>query len=228
VLLRYVGPPPSNARKDAKYSVVRPSADSGSTEDEIRLIHWVGRTKFLLLTSSQHPELVNKINEAKIELKGRPRGTFYINEFCDVLIPAGSGGCYWVGHYDQNLEFSYEGSTLSPKAPSGLQPGQIWPGPHVGIRYILSVRDQDIEYIRHESRVDKRIVLLSEEVGAEAAGKLVRRLISIMGYSGGRFYVNERGELFSPGRAPDGVGAVYLGNLDDVLWFSPPDDFPRP
>jgi hypothetical protein len=228
VLLRYTGPTPSNARKDAKYSVAGPSADSGSIEDEIRLIHWVSRTKFLLLTTSQHPELVKKINGAKIELKGRPRGTFYINEFGDVLVPDGSGGCYWVDHHDKNLEFSYEGATLSPKAPSGLQPGQIWPGPHVGIRYILSARDQDIEYIRHESRVDKRIVLLSEEVGAEAAGHLVRRLISIMGYSGGRFYVNERGELFSPGRAPDGVGAVYLGNLDDVLWFSPPDDFPRP
>lgn len=228
MLLRYTGPSPSNASKDAKYSVVSPSADSGSAEDEIRLIHWVGRRKFLLLTTSQHPELATKINEAKIELNRQSRGTFYINEFGDVLVPGGSGGCYWVDHYDKNLEFNYESTTLSPKAPPGLQPGEIWPGPHVGIRYILSARDQDIEYIRHDSQVEKRIVLLSEEVGAEAAGHLVRRLISIMGHSGGRFYVNERGELFSPGRAPDGVGAVYLGNLDDVLWFSPQDGFPRP
>jgi hypothetical protein len=34
--------------------------------------------------------------------------------------------------------------------------------------------------------------------------------------------------MFSPGRAPDGAGALYLGHIDDDQWFAPPEGFERP
>jgi hypothetical protein len=71
-------------------------------------------------------------------------------------------------------------------------------------------------------------VCLSDEIGIEAAARLAGRLAHIMGTSGGRFYVNERGEMFSPGRADDGFSPIYLGHLDGDQWFSPPDGYERP
>lgn len=222
MLTRYTGATPSNVNRDAKYSVV-----SGATGDEIRLIYRVSARELYLLTTAQHPKLVSMVNTAKIEINGQPRGVFYINEFGDVLVPDGSGGSYWAGYYDKNLEFTFEGQVLSPKAPSGLQSGETWPGPHVGVRYVLCAGGQDIKYQTQDGN-KITFTFLADEVGADAATRLSRRLARFMGHSGGRFYINERGELFAPGRADDGVAPLYLGNLDDDLWFSPPDGFERP
>ena len=221
-LRRYTGAPPSNVSKEAKYSVV-----SGTNADNIRLVYRVSDYERELLTTSSHPDLAAMVNAVKIELRGTPRGAFYINEYGDVLVPDGLGGAYWAGHYDKRLEFEYEGRTLSASAPSGLQPGDTWPGPHVGIRYVLAAGGGDVKY-KTKSGTTETTVLLSRQVGAEPAGRLARRLAALMGGSGGRFYVNEAGEMFSPGRAPDGVGALYLGHIDDDQWFAPPDGFERP
>jgi hypothetical protein len=222
MLRHYTGLTPSNVARDAKYSVV-----SGTPVDQVRLIYRISSREHYLLTTGQHPLLVEIVNAAKIELNGQPRGVFYINEFCDVLIPDGEGGSYWAGHYDENLEFEYEDQILSPKAPAGLMPGDIWPGPHVGVKYILRAGGADIKY---ESRIGNRVltVPLSDEIGTEPSARLAKRLAGIIGFSGGRFYVNERGELFSPARAGDGVSPVYLGNLDHDMWFAPPDGYDRP
>ena len=221
-LRRYTGLTPSNVNKDAKYSVV-----SGPGGDEVRLVYRVNSRELFLLTTSHHPTLVDHVNEVKVAINGVPRGAFYINEFGDVLVPDGEGGAYWAGNYDRTLEFTYEGRSIGPQAPDGLSPGDVWPGPHVGVRYVLAAGGQDIRY---ELRSGNRIlrVFLSDEVGADGARQTARRLAQIMGAAGGRFYINECGELFSPGRGDDGTSAIYLGNIDEDPWFSPPDDFPRP
>ena len=224
MLRHYTGLTPSNVARDAKYSVV-----SGTAVDQVRLIYRISSREHYLLTTGQHPLLVEMVNAAKIELNGQPRGVFYINEFCDVLIPDGEGGSYWAGHYGENLEFEYGDQIISPKAPAGLMPGEIWPGPHVGVKYILRAGGADIKY---ELRTGYRVLTVplsqEQEIGAESAARLAKRLAGIMGTPGGRFYINERGEMFSPARADDGISPVYLGNLDDDMWFSPPDGYERP
>jgi hypothetical protein len=223
MLHRYTGLTPSDVSRDAKYSVV-----SGSDGDEIRLIYHISSREYFLLTTAQHPRLVEMVNAVKIELSGQPRGVFYINEFRDVLVPDGHGGSYWAGNYEKNLEFEYEDEDgikiIGPKAPDGLLLGDTWLGPHVGVRYILGVRG-----IRYESQTGPRVqkVFLTDHVDDDAARQLTQRLMGIMG-STGRFYINECGELFAPARAADGTSPIYLGNLDDDLWFSPPDGFDRP
>jgi hypothetical protein len=223
MLTPYRGLTPSNVSRDAKYSVV-----SGDTEDdEVRLIYHISARELYLLTTSQHSELVKMVNDAKIQINSTHRGVFYINEFCDVLVPDGYGSSYFVGNYGKNLEFTFEDTVISPKAPPGLEPGQTWPGPHAGVAYVLCAGGQDIKYELRDGNKRTR-VHLSDTVGADAAARLARRLAEIMGFNGGRFYINERCELFAPGRADDGIAPVYLGNLEEDQWFLPPDGYDRP
>ena len=128
----------------------------------------------------------------------------------------------------KNLEFENNGGIVSPRAPDGLLPGATWHGPHVGVRYVLTADGRDVKYIAHLGNNLMCKVCLSDEIGIEAAARLASRLAHIMGTTGGRFYVNERGEMFSPGRADDGFSPIYLGHLDGDQWFSPPDGYERP
>src|SRR5207249_4043351 len=108
------------------------------------------------------------------------------------------------------------------RAPADLVPGDPWEGPHVGILYILVAGCDDIRYeIRSARRT--REVLLSDDVGHQAARRLAQRLSEHKGRSGGRFYINEASELFAPINTAGGVSRRYLGHLDDDLWFPAPD-----
>lgn len=219
--LPYPGNIPSNVSKDAKYSVV-----SGQDGYEVRLVYRLSSREKALLTTDGHPGLVDMVNEVKQEANGAPGGAFYINEFLDVLVPTTKGECYFAGTYQRLLEFDLGGGeTIGPRAPEGLEPGAPWAGPHVGIRYKLKAGGRDISY----SRVDgsrEREFRLSDEHGADAAAALAKRLAVQKGNAGGRMYLNEAGEFLSPPPGPD-QDFVYLGALDEDLWFPPPD-VPRP
>lgn len=223
MLHRYTGNTPSYPGRHAKYSVI-----SGPEGDRVRLRYYVTATSYDLLTTSDHPDLCEMVNRVKTEINGQPRGPFYINEFHDVLVPDGEGGCYWAGHYEPLLEFAFETGIVGPVAPSGLEPGDLWKGPHVGIRHTLRSGAADIRYeSKSGTRVD--IVDLSRHVGAEAARTLAGRLARVMGGNGGRFYINEASEMFAPvGGGDDGLDPIYVGHLAEDQWFSPPSGFARP
>ena len=68
-------------------------------------------------------------------------------------------------------------------------------------------------------------MFLSEHVGKGPASALASRIGKAKGNSG-RFYINECGEFFSPPSDPRS-DFVYLGSLDDDVWFPPPA-VPRP
>jgi len=82
---------------------------------------------------------------------------------------------------------------------------------------------RDIRYeIRSGRTVRER--RLSDDVGQPRAEELARRIAAIKGNDGGRFYINEAGEMFAPlSAAGGGVDYVYLGPLEDSAWFGPPD-----
>lgn len=216
----YPGNVPSNVNKDAKYSVV-----SGRDGYQVRLIVTLSRGVKELLTTDQHPELVEMVNEIKREYNGAPGGAFYINEFYDVLVPTTSDGCFFAGTYQQWLTFDLDGETIGPKAPPGLEPGAKWDGPHVGIRYRLKAGGRDISYDASSgTRQEERF--LSDAHSPDEAALLARRLARHKGDAGGRIYLNEASEFFSPPSRP-GDPYIYLGNLDEDIWFPPPD-LPRP
>jgi hypothetical protein len=219
-LVRYTGHSPSNVARDAKYTV--------TLAGDVRLVYRLDSRTKELLTTAAHPKLVERVNDVKTAMRSQPGGQFYINEYGDLLVPDGTGGnCYYAGHYEQTLEFEYDGVIISPQAPAGLKPGEEWKGPHAGISYVLAAGGQDVKYTAKDGRrrTEHR---LSDALGMPAARATAARITAIKGSSGGRFYINERCELFAPVAQNDYEHFVYIGHLEDSPWFDPPDGYERP
>jgi hypothetical protein len=206
---------PSNVSKDAKYSI-----RNGRDGWEVQLLFRVSSRERALLATAGHTELIEMVNDAKEAGTGAPGGAFYINEFCDVLVPTAEG-CVFAGVYEELIEFDFDGQIISAAAPAELRPGDEWPGPHVGVRYTLMAGGHDIkcEIEGGRTTVEHR---LSDTAGEAAAARLAERLASVKGSDGGRIYINERANFFSPPR-DGGVGHVFLGGLDEDTWFPAPD-----
>jgi hypothetical protein len=219
-MIEYPGNIPMNVSRDAKYSVV-----TGKTGMEVRLIYRVSDRERRLLTTDKHDELVEMVNAVKTSLTGSPGGAFYINEYRDVLVP-GDGACFYAGNYAPNLEFDFDGSILGPRAPVELSPGNPWPGPHVGIRHVITAGAQDIRYTRR-TRHREVDVYLSDHIGMDDARRLAGRLSMAKTSSGGRIYVNEALAFFARIEKGGRWEYVYLGWLEEDGWFDPPD-VPRP
>jgi hypothetical protein len=213
-VIRYPGNVPSNVSKDAKYSVV-----SGKDGWEIRLIYRLSSAERALVTTGSHPDLVDMVNNAKIEGSGVEGGAFYINEYRHVLVPT-ADACLFAGTYAPLLRFRFEGVDISPEAPSGLEPGADWTGPRVGTPYVLAADGADIKY-----RVEARPNVLAErrlstDIGRSGAGRVARRF-SRLKPGGGRIYINEARECFGP--TPQGaLNHTYLGRVDPDEWFAEP------
>lgn len=216
--LPYPGHIPSNVAKDAKYSVV--SGPNGGME--IRLVYRLSSSERELLTTDRHDPLVEMVNDVKLQKNARAGGVFYVNEYYDVLVPT-EGGCFYAGNYPHLLEFAFEGRVIGPTAPDDLQPGEPWSGPHVGIRYVLTADGVDIKYESHVTATRIRTERLSDHVGQPAARRLAARLGSHKGVGGGRVYINEASEFFAPVSNGARVDYLYLGHLDEDLWFPAPD-----
>jgi len=215
VATRFTGNAPKAVNRDAKYSV-----RSGESGMIIRLLYTLNRQEVALLTTESHPRLVEMVNDVKQEQNGQAGGAFYINEFSQVLVPT-QNGYFVAGLYSDLLEFSFEGMTIGPKAPVGLQAGQEWRGPHVGIPYVLTADGRDIRY---ESEVRPQVIRrerLRDAVGAGPASRLAQRLARHKP-AGGRFYINEAREFFAPVEEAGQWKYIYLGSLDDDLWFPAP------
>ena len=210
----YPGRHPKNVNKDAKYSVVH--GESGSMD--IRLIYRASEREKYLLTTDRHDRLVDLVNAAKHANLGTAGGAFYINEYRHVLVPT-PDGCVYAGEYAPSLVFEFDGMTIGPRAADDLEPGDEWPGPHVGIRYTLAADCRDIKYDHEEGR-KSTTYLLSDFVGAASAAALARRLSVHKGALGGRIYINEECEFFSP--VNNGAEYRYLGHLGDDGWFPCP------
>ena len=91
--------------------------------------------------------LARAVNQAKRQMRGQNGGSFLINEFGQVLVPSsrGNGERRFAGVWDGELKFS------NPFAPqeelvltsdTGLNSGDLWSGPYVGMMYQLSRRHE--------------------------------------------------------------------------------------
>ncbi len=212
----YKGLCPSNIGKDAKYSM--------SVAGEVRVPYRIDARTRDLLTTNEHPTLAKMVNNAKEHVNHRPGGGFYINEFSEVIVPGrNSGTCVYAGHYDGLLEFALDGAVVSTRAPAHLRPGDPWPGPHVGVAYLLCAGGDDIKYeLRQGNRIT--LVFLSDVVGKDKAKKTAARVRAVKGSSGGKFYINEQCEMFAPVASDNGWVFLYIGHLEDSAWFNPPEE----
>lgn len=221
-LVAFNGNCPKSVSKDAKYSVrlvdkTPKITITYETEDSER---WYPST-------GEHPRLVEMVNNAKIKISGKQYGSFYINEYHQVIIPAvGSSSYYLAGEYAEPIRFEFEGKIISgePKDFEGrpLHPGDIWVGPHAGIPYVLEAGGDDVRYeFSPRPQVEKR-VRLSKFLGKERAAKVANMIREVKGVTGGRFYVNEFHAIFAPVNKPDGYKYLYIGKIDLNEWFPKP------
>src|SRR5436190_24151225 len=105
---------------------------------KVHLIYRSGHRERALLSTDLHPALVNMVNDVKVEVQGAAGGVFYINEWGHVLVKTADRECYYAGTYPDSMAFLYDDREISSTPPPDLRPGELWPGPHAGIRYIMS------------------------------------------------------------------------------------------
>ena len=201
-------------KKAAKYRVKREAGDW-----VVQLQYELDHRSTALLTTKEHPDLIEMVNRVKEVVNDAPGGAFYINEYGQVLVTSTSTDYFVAGLYDECLEFDFDGEIISCRPPETLAPGELWDGPHVGIPYTLTAAGDDIRYsVQFANVVEKHH--LSDDVGEAAARELAQRLARHK-RSGGRIYINECREFFAPVDGDDGWQMVYLGPLGSDVWFSP-------
>ena len=218
----YRGNCPANVAKDAKYTV-----RSGKTGPVVALTFNTGDDERWYMTTESHPELVAMVNAVKTAHGSAPNGSFYINEYNQVIVPVvGSSDYFLAGTYDNRLRFEFEGKTLSGEPfdweGNPLSPGAAWTGPHPGIPYVLAAGGADIYYdCIPRPNVTKR-VKLSKAVDPPTANEVAGMIREHKGYSGGRFYVNEFRSIFAPIQEGYDWQYIYVGELDLSKWFPKP------
>lgn len=202
--------------KDSRYTV--------KLNGKVALLYYVGGKETALLTTADHPELVALVNEAKRSggsVQGG--GSFVINEYRDVLVPNSAGeAVLYAGRYTRDLEFTFDGALISPVAPSSIRPGDIWPGPHVGIRYTLAAGAKDVRYELTTDRGTQKTISLSDFHPKGAIARVLDMCRAVKP-NGGALYVNEARELFAPVEDEAGYQRRYIGHLGNKPWFPAPD-----
>ena len=215
--MRYPGPILLAPKKDAKYTLL---SDGGNYGVVLRFQTGTGTKK--LTPTKEHPKLVAMVNKIKEDHKGGPGGPFLINEYHHVVVPTKGGDYLFAGTYETLLEFPLGGGrgSISARAPKGLKPGDIWPGPRVGSKYKLTAGG-DISYETEISPgVIKSVCLTNFHTEAEVHA-LTSRLLIHKGRDGGRIYINEASEFFAP-VAKEFLYLGCLGEDDGDKWFPVP------
>ncbi len=221
---------PSNVSKDAKYSVIG-SRDS----PEIRLVFRTTDGETWTMTE-KYPELAAMVNVVKERHQERANGSFYINEYSQVIVPVRrerTSIYYFAGDYpcEKQIEFLFEGKIISGNAVdlegNALQSGDLWVGPHPGIPYVLDASMRDIYYtseIRPNVTVRRRLSDFVSPDNLEAVTAMVRRAKR----DSGRFYVNEWGNAFAPVSSAHQVEYIFCGKIDvsGNSWFPRDDKIP--
>ncbi len=173
-------------------------------------------------TSRGIKELVGAVNKAKIRISRRPGGIFLINEFGQVIVPSSrsDGKRLLVGEVDGVLLFKNpsNGNIIDLSDDTGLQSGDLWEKPYIGVKYNLNSRS-NIYYYRYCSEQNK------SEYPSKQDDELIKKLRKIRRYGSVRFIVNQYGLVLT--KIPEGEYCrdedkwipVYVGRINYNLWF---------
>ncbi len=221
-IIKFQGNCPKNVSKDAKYTIRREENDYVVT-----ILYETENGEIWYMSTENHRELVDLVGMVKKAFGQPPLGSFYINEYKQVIVPViGSNEYYLAGTYNEPLEFEFEGNIISGKPlyvnGNALKPKDKWLGLHPGIPYILAAGGNDIRYTKEIRPNVTRNVLLSKFLGKETAKYVANMIREVKGYGGGRFYVNEFCSIFTPINEADKIDYIYIGQLDLDKWFPNP------
>lgn len=231
----YRGAWPSVVGKAAKYSIRMVDGDW-----RVTILYETGEgERYLAVDTGQGnlPDLIQSV-------KDPPSGVFYINEYRHVIVPMPHGDpdgtsvhYHYVGKFRDGFTFTYEDRPLSTKAVDAegrpLEPGDQWFGPRPGIPYALAAGGQDIYHEmpaltddvnpRVKPRTTKKVKLSKALRDPERVRRACAPVVKVRGYSGGRFYVNENGVIFTPTTSDFGeIDYIFCGHIDLENWFPEP------
>lgn len=167
-------------------------------------------------------ELIKAVIAGKRHLGGDSGGSFLINEFGQVLVPAsdGSGRRVIVGEVKGTLMFHdpLTGKQIDLSDSKNLKPGDAWDRPYVGMPYNLDKASR-IYFWRATSTGGSREDL------PDTDGELISRLRGIRRTGAVRFVVNPYGLVLTK-RPKNEVWnheeewePVYVGNIRPQYWF---------
>lgn len=235
----YRGVWPRNVSKTAKYTV---RSEKGVWRVMV-LVELEEGLFYYAVDKADSSEIIQLVNEVKIQFESAEGGIFYLNEYGHLIVPVKIGEAdthyFFAGKIEnREFEFEYEGSRVTNK-PVGndgkpLKQGDKWIGPRPGIPYVLAAGGNDIRlklpvFTEDDPPTVKRgvhqKVRLSNVLNnSSLLDRTIRPILDIKGHSGGRFYVNEHGAIFAPLTSgdEDGINYVYCGQIDKSAWFPDP------
>lgn len=165
-------------------------------------------------------QLARSIEALKRAYAGAPGGSFQINEFGQVLAPVNdqSYRIFYLGDFSERLSFDnpFEpGHTFHLGPEPGIQRGDLWSKPYLGVPYNLSKSGN--LYRRHQSDEGSEAQYLERPYP-----ELRRNLTALRGsYNAIRFIINLEGIILTKKRIkPDNWQPVYVGQLDLDRWFT--------
>lgn len=177
----------------------------------------------LAIDSSSVRKLIQAVLAAKRKLGGGGGGSFQINEFGQVLVPAsdGRGRIALAGEAEGLLLFHnpFEDAThLDLSSCSGLKAGAPWPLPYVGIPYHLSARSK-IYFYRQTDDGGRSEYPALQDMALIGFLRAIRRSGAV------KFIVNPYGLVLTK-IPPEGAWvpeekweAVFVGRINRRQWF---------
>ena len=162
-------------------------------------------------------QLADAVEAAKRKAGGAGGGSFVINEYGQVLVPAsdGSGRRFLAGEFSGRLLFENPFDADDPidlSDCSNLHPGDPWKLPYVGIPHTLNASGQIC--FRQECDAGRGSVFPRYQ-----DTEIVRTLISVRGNGGGRFIVNYAGIVLTKSNRGGYWHQVYVGSINEKMWF---------
>ncbi len=183
------------------------------------VIYWDtddGRMTCAAVDCPASQELGQAVARAKWALSRTEGGSFLINEYGNVIVPStrGDGERMLAGTLTGNLLFEnpLEDGLIDLNDNSGLQPGDPWKLPYVGMMYRFSSGGEI--YFRHQQGDERqRINPIRQD------SILVRALRQVRG-TGCRFIVNHAGIVLTKEENEDAeYWPLYVGRIDKRSWF---------
>lgn len=168
-------------------------------------------------------ELAKAVERAKLHAGGGGGGSFVINEFGQVLVPASDGGGrrFLAGQLEGRLLFENPfdaNDALDLGECSNLHPGDPWKLPYVGFPYNLNGRSQ-IYFYRVDDEGGKSVFPQRQDASLIQTLRRIRRTGAV------RFIVNPAGIVLT--KCPEGENwspeeswqPVFVGRINRSQWF---------
>jgi hypothetical protein len=164
--------------------------------------------------------LADSVNEAKSAQGVPPGGAFLLDEFGRVLVPVtgrNGAGVYIAGECSGPFRFRSPFSrrtVIDLYDDGGLNTGDAWHRPYVGIQYQLS-KQGELYFWKEDRRGARKLLPPAQDE------KLIAQLRTLRPHGPVRFLMGPGGVVFT--KVPPSWEVRYVGRIDFATWFRKED-----